>query len=393
MNLRFLPFLLILSMVACCIEIDISVPGFPEMTRYFQVGEGAIQMTIAYNFLGFCLAGFFHGPLSECYGRRAVMVWGNTLLTVGAVGCVFANSMEWLLMSRFLQGMGASTSAVVSFAIAADVYKGEKAARFIGLMNAAITCLMSIAPVIGGFINKAVGWRGNYTAVSGISVVSWLLLAFFLPETKKTLEKFHPKKVLNDYRKLFSSFKFLSFSLVPSIFCSAYMAFIACAPFLYMETYGLSILEYALHQGSIVGSFSVMSLTAGKVIQKMGARQGIIRGTAVALSGLGALFALGTSSWASPYAVTLFMVIFALGFAVVYPIVFAASLEVFPEMKGTASSAIMGARSFICAAAVGFMGSVYNGTLFNVSLVMALIGVCGTLFILYVLKSAEFQEA
>jgi DHA1 family bicyclomycin/chloramphenicol resistance-like MFS transporter len=47
-----LPFLLILSLIAKFIEIDISVPSFPDMVHYFNVSEGTIQLTIAYNFLG-----------------------------------------------------------------------------------------------------------------------------------------------------------------------------------------------------------------------------------------------------------------------------------------------------------------------------------------------------
>lgn len=45
-----LPFLLILSLIAKFIEIDISVPSFPDIVRYFNVPEGTIQLTIAYNF-------------------------------------------------------------------------------------------------------------------------------------------------------------------------------------------------------------------------------------------------------------------------------------------------------------------------------------------------------
>ncbi|WP_255453541.1 MFS transporter [Wolbachia endosymbiont of Atemnus politus] len=116
-------------MIAKFIEIGISVPSFPDIVRYFDVSEGRIQLTIAYNFLGFCIGGLFLGPLSECYGRRRIMIIGNTLLLIGAVGCVFSPSVFWLLISRFIQGTGVSTSVVV-FAIVADSYKGDEAVKF-----------------------------------------------------------------------------------------------------------------------------------------------------------------------------------------------------------------------------------------------------------------------
>ncbi len=254
-----LPFLLILSLIAKFIEIDISVPSFPDIVRYFNVPEGTIQLTIAYNFLGFCIGGLFFGPLSECYGRRRMMIIGNTFLLIGAVGCVVAPSVFYLLISRFIQGIGASTSVVV-FAIIADSYKGEEAVKFIGIMNSVLTIVMAIAPVLGSFINEIIGWRGNYASVAILCFISWVLLIFLLPETKKDRDVFSLKKMMKDYKKLLSSSKFMVLSLQQSLFSAAYMSFITCGPFLYMETFGLSSTIYALHQGAIVGSFSLISL-------------------------------------------------------------------------------------------------------------------------------------
>lgn len=57
------------------------------------------------------------------------MVIGNALLTIGAIGCVYAESVNFLLAARFVQGLGAATSAVVAFAIVADVYKGHAGSK------------------------------------------------------------------------------------------------------------------------------------------------------------------------------------------------------------------------------------------------------------------------
>ena len=142
-------------------------------------------MTIAVNFFGFCLSSVAYGPLSDCYGRRNVMLIGNAIMLIGAVLCVVAHNIELLLIARFIQGFGASTSAVVVFAMIADVYETDKAAKLIGLMNSLITVFMSITPLAGGFINNLVGFRGNYFIIALVSVISWIMLYFQLPETKK----------------------------------------------------------------------------------------------------------------------------------------------------------------------------------------------------------------
>ncbi|WP_374699324.1 multidrug effflux MFS transporter [Wolbachia endosymbiont (group A) of Limnophora tigrina] len=364
-----LPFLLILSLIAKFIEIDISVPSFPDMVRYFNVSEGTIQLTIAYNFLGFCIGGLFFGPLSECYGRRRIMIIGNTLLLVGAVGCVFAPSIFWLLISRFVQGIGVSTSVVV-FAIIADSYQGDKAVKFIGIMNSVLTVVMAIAPVLGSFINEIVGWRGNYATVAILCLISWVLLLFLLPETKKDRDIFSLKKMMKDYRKLLSSPRFVTLSLVPSLFSAAYMSFITCGPFLYMKTFGLSSTIYALHQGAIVGSFSLISLFSSKILKKLGAIWCVISGTGVIAIGSLSLLIFSIIMPSAYYLVTLSMAIFCIGCGICQAVIFNASLNIFPEMKGTTSSAISFIRASIMAIFIGLTSYVYDGQATSVAILV-----------------------
>lgn len=380
-----LPFLLILSLIAKFIEIDISVPSFPDMVHYFNVPEGIIQLTIAYNFLGFCIGGLFFGPLSECYGRRRIMIIGNTLLLIGAVGCVFAPSIFWLLISRFVQGIGVSTSVVV-FAIVADSYKGDEAVKFIGIMNSVLTVFMAIAPVLGSFINEIVGWRGNYATVAILCLISWVLLLLALPETKKNRDIFSLKKTMKDYRKLLSNPRFVTLSLMSSLFSAAYMSFITCGPFLYMKTFGLSSTIYALHQGAIVGCFSLISLFAGKILQKLGAIKCVISGTSVGAIGSLLLVIFSIIVPHSFYLVTLSMIIFSIGCAIFQPVIFNASINVFPEIKGTASSAFSFIRAFIMAIFIGLTSYIYNGQTISVAVLVLSAIVLELVFTVYLLR-------
>ncbi|AIL13535.1 MFS transporter [Candidatus Paracaedimonas acanthamoebae] len=367
-----LPVLLILSLIPCCIEIDISAPSFPEIASYFGVSEGKVGMTIAYNFLGFWVSAVLYGPLSECYGRRRIMISGNALLLIGAFGCGTVTTIDQLLIWRFIQGLGASTSAVIVFAMVADVYKGNKAIRLIGVMNAILTFIMAIAPVIGSFINRAWGWRGNYFIVAGVSLISWILLLKMLPETKRNLQKFHFGKIHQDYKTLLKSPEFIGTSFVPSMLYASYMAFIACGPFLYMETFKLSIFTYACHQGAIIAIFSLISLSSDHVMGVLGKKNCIVFGVTASFISAAVLNIISLFWPNSPFLVTSFMIIFCMGFALCYPIIFSASLELFPKIKGIASSLTMALRALICALVVGVTSFFYNGHPLSVFFVVLL---------------------
>ena len=384
MSRLFFP-LLVLSLVACCIEVDISVPGFPDMARYFAVSEGEVQLTVAVNFAGFCLAALVYGPLSEAYGRRPLMVIGNLIMVLGAVGCVFAPDLPLLLLARFVQGVGASASAVVVFAMIADAYQCEKSARLIGVMNSFLTTAMALAPVLGGFINEAIGWRGNYGLVALVAVVSWVLLALYLPETRQERNIISMRKIIADFKKLLSSSRFMVYAIVPSTCGAAYFSFIACAAFLYQQTYQVNIVEYSLHQGIIVGAFSLVSSFSSNLSSRMGRHRSLLIGGAMGIGGALLMLTLSLLGECDAFATTLSMVLFASGAAIVYPLIFASSLEIFPDIRGAASSLIMSFRSLLISFSIALMGYFYNGTAYNVALIILgimIVAFCLTLLIL-----------
>jgi len=213
-------------------------------------------MTIAYNLYGMALACLFQGPLSDRYGRRKMMIIGNGIMVIGALGCFMAQSIEFLYASRFIQGIGASASMVLTTTIIADKFESKDAAKLYGLLASILTILMSLAPIIGSFINELVGWRGNYGIVAAISIASWIFLFFKLPETLQEATTVNARKTIKDYFKIYTTKRFLSAAMIPSLNYAGHLSFITVASFLYMETYHLPIAEYAFHQAFVVASFS-----------------------------------------------------------------------------------------------------------------------------------------
>ncbi|WGJ61759.1 MFS transporter [Wolbachia endosymbiont of Frankliniella intonsa] len=177
---------------------------------------------------------------------------------------------------------------------------------------------------------------------------------------------------MKDYKKLLSSSKFMVLSLAQSLFSAAYMSFITCGPFLYMETFGLSSTIYALHQGAMVGSFSLISLFSSKILKKLGAIWCVISGTGVIAIGSLSLLIFSIIMPSAYYLVTLSMAIFCIGCGICQAVIFNASLNIFPEMKGTTSSTISFIRASIMAIFIGLTSYVYDGQATSVAILVFL---------------------
>jgi MFS transporter, DHA1 family, multidrug resistance protein len=94
----------------------------------------------------------------------------------------------------------------------------------------------------------------------------------------------------------------------------------------------------------------------------------------------------------SPYFLTGTMSLVSMSSAILYPIIFARSIEIFPDIKGTASSAIMGMRYFVCSGLVGVATYVYNGKPFTLAIVIAVTSVIIGFLIMSLLNSNQFMD-
>lgn len=379
-NKHYLPFLLILSFIGVCIEVDISVPGFPDMARYFGVMEDKIQWTLSINFLGFCLSSLIWGPLSEAFGRRKMLILGNLIFVLGGLGCALGPTIDFIILCRFFQGFGASATSIIAIAMVADTYQGEKAARFNGMLNSFITAAIAAAPIAGGIINGFLGWRANYSTVALISLTTLILQIFLIPETKTVFDKWNPKKNMNQYLMMFKNPKFMAYSFIPSILVGGYLSFLGCGSFLYRDTLGVSLTAYSIHQAFIVASFSLVSFFSSRIISRIGEKTAVYAGSSLAIAaGLG-LVGLSFAT-VTPLGITLLMSLFCIGIAPIYTAIFTASMEIFPEMKGLSSSSLMFMRMLMCSSVMGLVSFIYNGTLFPIACTIAFLALLGSTLI------------
>lgn len=363
--MKNLPFLLALALINSCIELEISAPSFPDIQTYFSVSEERVSLTITVNLIGFCLASFFHGPLSDAYGRRRIMIMGNAILCLGSFGCVIAPSFSFLLTARLIQGIGAATSAVVVSAIITDRYKPKEASVLYSRMNAVFTVLMALSPLAGGYLNHIFGWRGNYGFVALICLGTWGMLWRYLPETLVKKQAFDLPKVISNYGRILTSRKFLQAASSPSLLYGGYIAFVSLSPFLYCHTFSLTPESYILNLGLIVGSFTLTSISSKRITSALGEQKTIYLSLVLFL-----LSPLMITIRAHYIFLTLGMSLFSVGFALYYPIVFSFSMTIFPKTKGAASSAIMGLRYFLCATVMGGLHSAYDGKVESFSYVL-----------------------
>lgn len=387
----FLTVLFILSLTPVCLEVDLSVPGFPEMALDLGVSEPSLQQSVAWNFVGFFLSTLLYGPFSDQYGRRPSLLLGVLLMTGGAWGCVAAPSLTFFNLARFVQGLGAGAPAVLVFTMIADGNNQEKAERLIGVMNAVLTLLMAGAPTLGSLLTHYFGWHTSYWVLALLSTVTLGLLFLYLPETGTTRHPVSWKSLYTTLKTLLQSKVFMAAAIAPSLLFAFYICFVVTAPLLYRHVYGASLLSYGLHQSSFLVIFALVSLFSQRFLNTFGRKGGLLLSmTLVTGASLGLLIG---GLWApkSPFLTTGLMALYSTGFALAYPLIFAHSLSLFPDLKGVCTSVIMSLRMLLCAGGVSLTSHMYTQSLVSIALPLALM--TGGILICVVILRKSWKES
>ena len=165
-------------------SIDAMLPALPRIGAELSPdAPNRAQLIVIAFVLGMGAATLFAGPMSDALGRKPMVIGGAALYIVGAALAWFAPTLEWLLLARVLQGVGAAGPRVVGMAIVRDLYGGREMARILSFVMMVFMLVPAIAPLVGSWIIAAAGWRAMFGAFVIFAGIATLWLALRLPES------------------------------------------------------------------------------------------------------------------------------------------------------------------------------------------------------------------
>ncbi|MEQ8877022.1 MAG: multidrug effflux MFS transporter [Phycisphaerales bacterium] len=259
--------------------IDMYLPAMPQIADDFATSETAVQMTLTGYFIAFGVAQLVYGPLADQAGRRLPILLGLGIFVVGALGSALAGSAEALVAWRTVQGLGGAALMVVPRAIIRDQYTGVEATKLMAMIMLVIAISPMLAPLAGSAIMAVSGWRAVFFVLAGLGVLSAVLTLLAQPETlpKEHRVKISVRSMLRGSRVLLFDPGFMGVTLIGGFGMASFFVFIASAPFVYVEQFGLSPTGFSVAFALNAIGFFTASQLASWLGAKMGMRQ-LIRG-------------------------------------------------------------------------------------------------------------------
>ncbi|VWC58520.1 MFS transporter [Burkholderia lata] len=125
------------------------------------------------------------GALGDRLGAKRMFIAGYAIFTLASIGCGMAHSMGALIAWRLVQGIGASLLVPNSLAVLRLAFDDAAArSRAIGWWGAGGGIALAAGPLAGGLLIAAVGWRSIFLVNVPVGIVGIWMTWRFAPDTK-----------------------------------------------------------------------------------------------------------------------------------------------------------------------------------------------------------------
>lgn len=355
--------------------IDTYLPALPAMALDYGTSTASVQISISLFLLGFAMGQVIGGPISDRVGRKPVAIVGLLVFTLTSILIMFTQSVDQLLMLRFIQALGGGATTVISAATVRDLYQGKDVARMLSLISMMMLMAPMLAPAIGALAMYVQGWQSIFAVLALYGGVQLIMVIRQLPETNKAPNKEGSvvKNIIKNYREVLTHGKAMGFVLCTGFSLGSLFTFLTASSFTYIEYFGVPTHIYPILFGSTVMVYMMFNRLNVRLLNRYEPEQLIPIGIGIQLT---AMIALNIVVFVfEPTLLAIYLLIVAtissIGFIAANST--SCTLRYFPHSSGTAN-AVVGTLNFGMGGVTGIiMSVVHDGTLGPMAVVMLLV--------------------
>jgi DHA1 family bicyclomycin/chloramphenicol resistance-like MFS transporter len=373
------------------VSTDLYLPALPGLKRDLGASDAQSQLTLSAFVVGFGIAQLFYGPVSDRFGRRPALLGGVALYAGATLACLLAPSVEVLVAARFLQGMGACSGQVMARAVVRDLFEPADGARVMAHMTYLFGLVPFFAPLIGGHLTVAFGWRANFAFLLAFGLAILILVFALLGETNRRRDREATRigRMIANAGIIWRSRTFAGYTLCVTFSYCGLFSYLSASPFVLVDDFGVEPQDFGWWfmlsvTGNICGA-----LVCSRLARRVPLARLLGLSSSVTTAGGLLMLALAAGNVMHPLAVMGPMFIYLLGHGMTTPVCLAAAVGPFPGLAGTAS-ALLGFTQLAVAAVAGqIVLRLHDGTALPLAVAVAVFG-CTVLFTQRVLvRSAD----
>jgi MFS transporter, DHA1 family, multidrug resistance protein len=320
--------------------IDAYFPTFDIVAHEFHVPVEKMQLTLSAYLAAFAFSTLIIGPLSDSFGRRNIIFISLICFFFASIASIFAQNLEQMIISRIFQGMSGGAGLVVGQALIRDIFSGEIAQKTLSNVTTIFGLAPAIAPILGGYLFVHFGWRSIFIFLALFTLVVMALVWKNLPETLELNKRhsFKPRIVFKNYAIILTKPEFLLRIMVHTFGFATAALYISSSQHIIIKVLKLQPTDFGWLFVPFVAGMMLGSYISNKVAGKIKGDNLIFIGFAICLlASIGNLIYTSIFAPTIPWAI-LPLFFYVLGYSIIIPYMTLITLELLPQMRGTASA-------------------------------------------------------
>lgn len=333
------PVLLVAMTVWGTLPMHMFLPALPAVAKDLAVSAAAVQMTVTVYVAGLAVGQLIHGPLSDRFGRRPVVLWGLALYVASTLFAMLAGSVEQLLAARLLQALGGCAGMVLGRAMVRDGATMENAARRIALLTMSVSVAPMLAPAVGGLLTGWFGWRTIFAVLGSGGLIVLCIAVLTLPETHRARPALQGggNLLLDSYASLLRRPVFCAYLIAGPCLTSTMYGFLTVMPFLLVDRLHRPTEEVGFYYLILAGAAVVGGFVASRLPAHIGVRKAMYFAGGLAAIGGSSLLFFELSDRLSMVTVMVPILAVSAGIGIASPSAIAGATNADPTRIGAAS--------------------------------------------------------
>ncbi len=375
-NLTIVEFIALAALLSAmgAMSIDIMLPLLPEIGESFGItNKNHPQLVVVAFSLAFALGQLIFAPLSDRFGRKALLLSGFGLFLLGSAGSALSGTFETLLVLRFVQGFGAAALRAVVAAMVRDCFAGDAMGRIMTFVMTVFMLVPMAAPFVGQAIGGFWGWHAIFWFLAIVASLAALWTTFrlretLLPEDRNPLSL---SAIAQSFKVVVTTRITVGYTVAATLSFAGLFSFIVSVQQIYGELYGLGELFPVAFAFTALISATI-SLSSTRFIRVLGARK-VVHISIAANALFGLILLLTSLQGTPPFALAFILFGLSLGaVSIMQGNAIAISLEPLGRMAGMGAAVVGSSSTMLAALLGGLVGQFYNGTVQPLALALFL---------------------
>lgn len=143
----------------CVVNETVFNVSTPKISEQFALTPSSVSWMMTIFLVFFGIGSLIYGKLSDIYSPKVLLIIGIVIYNLGSMmGFALRFSYPLVILSRAVQGIGASALPALVFVVIARYFEDHERGKVFGTITSTVSFGIGVGPVVGGFVSNTLGW-------------------------------------------------------------------------------------------------------------------------------------------------------------------------------------------------------------------------------------------